>query len=228
MNAYRLARCAWWLIYTDLLRELRAQQAWAKSLVFGVVLVFLLSTQIELPTRLQADVIGGLLWLAVFFSGTLVLERSVSSDHERGCSDALLLYPIGAGVLFFSRTFVNFLAVLILEAVLIPLFTALTDVPLLAQPGPMILIAVLSGIGFAAIGTLLGALTAGAPGRGTLLAVLLLPLLTPVLVSAAEATRILLTTDGDPMWWWWVQVLAVFATTFTVVGALAFDFLLEE
>jgi heme exporter protein B len=191
-------------------------------------LVFLLSTQIELPARLHADVIGGLVWLAIFFSGTLVLERSASNDHEGGYWEVLLLYPIGASELFLSRTVVNFLSILVLEAVLIPLFTALTDVPLLARPGPMILIAVVSGIGFAAIGTLVGALTAGVPSRGTLLAVLLLPLLTPVLIGAAEATRILVDTGGDPMWWWWVQVLAVFATTFTVVGALAFEFLLEE
>jgi ABC-type transport system involved in cytochrome c biogenesis permease component len=107
-------------------------------------------------------------------------------------------------------------------------FTALTDVPLLARPGPLILIAALGNIGFAAIGTLVSGLTASLRRRGGLLALLLLPLVMPVALGSAEATRMVLTAEADPLWWQWIQLLAVFAAVFTVVGALAFEFVMEE
>jgi ABC-type transport system involved in cytochrome c biogenesis permease component len=131
-------------------------------------------------------------------------------------------------MIFFAKMIVNVASIVILEALLIPLFIVLTDVPLLARPGPLVLIAVLGSIGFAAVGTLLGGITAGMRNQGGLLALLLLPLVAPVLLSSAEATRIALASVDDPLWWWWIQLLAAFAAVFTAVGALAFGFVMED
>jgi ABC-type transport system involved in cytochrome c biogenesis permease component len=57
---------------------------------------------------------------------------------------------------------------------------------------------------------------------------LLLPLATPILLSAAEATRIALATSADRLWAWWIQLLLVFAVIFTVIGTLVIEFVMEE
>jgi heme exporter protein CcmB len=222
------ARTLWWLIHKDLMRELRAQNAWPGMLLLGLVLVFLLATQITLPLEQKARTVGGLLWLSIFFAGTLALERSFANERDSGCWQALKLYPMNASVLFLAKMAVNIVSLAILECVLVPAFIVLTDVPLLARPGPMLMIAALGSICFASIGTLLSALTAGLRCRGGLLAWLLLPLVTPVVLGAAEATRIVLSGETDPQLWQWIRLLAVFAVAFTIAGALLFEFVMEE
>jgi ABC-type transport system involved in cytochrome c biogenesis permease component len=111
---------------------------------------------------------------------------------------------------------------------LIPLFVVLTDVPLLARPGLMAVIVLLGSLGLAAIGTLISAVMASVRDGGGLLVLLLLPLSTPIVLSAAEATRIALSTNADSLWSWWIQVLAAFAIVYTVIGASVFDFAMEE
>lgn len=228
MPARTTVESLWWLVRKDLTRELRAHSVWPGMLLLGLVLVFMLATQIELPMEQKGRAVGGLLWVAIFFAGTLALERSFANEREDGCWQALTLYPIAPGVLFLAKVVINVTSLVILETVLIPLFIVTTDVPLLARPEGMALVALLGNIGFAAIGTLVSAVTTDLQNRGGLIALLLLPLVVPVIFGCAEATNITLAGEIDQTWWRWIQLLAVFAILFTVVGALAFEFVLEE
>lgn len=228
MPASASIRCLWWLIQKDLTREFRAHRAWPRALLLGVVLVVLVSAQIDLPMNQQAGAIGGLLWITIFFSGTVLIERSFVGEREDGCWQALQLYPISPSLIFLAKTVVNTAAILILACVLIPLFVVLTDVPLLMRPGLMALIVVLGSAGLAAVGTLVSGVTASLRDGGGLVALLLLPLATPILLSSAEATRLALTSNADPLWSWWMHVLTAFVVVFTVLGTLVFDFAMEE
>jgi heme exporter protein B len=228
MQAYETAKSLWWLIHKDLTREIRAQHVWPGMVLLGLVLVFLLATQLGLSLEEKMRVAGGLIWLAIFFAGTIACERSFAGERDAGCWRALTLYPVAPSVLFLAKVAVNFVALAALELVLVPVFVVLSDVPLASQPGPLVLIAVLSNVGFVAMGTLVSALTAGVRHRGSLLALLLLPLVVPVVFGSAEATRLLLAGPIDSQWWLWTKLLAVFAIVFVVVGALVFEIVLEE
>jgi heme exporter protein CcmB len=222
------AKCVWWLVLKDLTREVRSMQGWPKTLLIGMVMVLLLATQIDLPAEQQTQLMAGLLWVTIFFSGALALDRTFSGEHDDGCWEALLVYPVAPSALFFAKLVVNLALLTILELTLIPLFVVLTDVPLLARPGFLAIIVGLANVGFAAVGTIIGALTAGLRSRGGLLVVLLLPLTAPVLLSSAEATRIAWTSENDSLSMWWVQLLAVFAVMFTALGATVFGSIMEE
>jgi heme exporter protein B len=218
----------WWLIHKDVTRELRAHHVWPGMLLLGLVLVFLVAAQVDLPPAQLAHVAGGLVWLAIFFAGTLALERSLAGERDAGCWQTLMLYPVAPSVLFASKLAVNLAALVFLECVLVPAFIVLTDVPIAARPSQLALIAALGNIGFAALGTLVSALTAGLRHRGGLLALLLLPLVTPILLGSAEATSLSLAGEFDPLGWRWVHFLAGCAVAFTTLGAVAFEFVLEE
>jgi heme exporter protein B len=226
--ATKTIKSLWWLVHKDLSREIRAHAVWPAMLLLGVLLVCLLATQIDLPKDQKEHIVGGLLWLAIVFAGTLALEWSFASEDEDGCWQTLKLYPIAPSVLFLSKAVINVASLAILEVVLIPLFIVMTDVPLLSRPGAIALIAALGNIAFAAAGTLISAITANLRSRGGLLALLFLPLVVPVVLACAATTGSMLAGELDAQWWRWIQFLAVCAVTFTVVGAVVFEVVMEE
>lgn len=229
MTSTRQTLCSlWWLVQKDLTREVRAHHVWPAMTLLGVVFVFLLAAQVDLPLQEKKRVVGGLLWLAIFFAGTLTFDRSFTGEREAGCWLSLALFPVDPSILFLAKMAANLTSLLILELVLVPAFTVFTDVPLAARPGPLLLILALGNMGFAAVGTLVGGLMSGLRYRGGLLTLLLLPLVVPVIVGSAEATRILLCGGIDATWWRWIQLLAVFAGAFTLCGAVLFEYVVED
>ena len=70
---------------------------------------------------------------------------------------------------------------------------------------------------------------AGGLRQGTnLLPLLVLPLVIPVVLAAAEATRLTVAGDFSAPWQNWIQLLAAFAAIFTAAGAVLFDFAIED
>ena len=228
MSTRAAAKSVWLLIHKDLTRELRALHVLPGMLLLGLVLVFLLAMPIDLPAEQKTRLVGGLLWLAIFFPGTVALERSFTVERDAGCWQALMLYPVAPSLHFLAKMAVNLASLVILELTILPAFMVLADVSLVARPGLMALVAMLANVGYAAIGTLLSGLTVGFQRRGGLLALLLLPLIAPVILGAAQATSMLLAGEIDAVWWRWIQLLGTFAGLFTVIGALAFEFVVED
>ena len=57
---------------------------------------------------------------------------------------------------------------------------------------------------------------------------LALPLAIPVVLAAAEATRLQAEGQIDGAWWDWNGLLAAFAAIFIVAGTVLIDFVTEE
>ncbi len=228
MPASYALRAFWSLVVKDLVGELRARRTWPAMLLLGLLLVLLVEMQIDLPGEQKYGVICGLLWLDVFFAGTLALERSFAGEREEGCWRILLLYPISPTVVFLAKMAVNLVALVLLDVVLIPAFVIFSNVPLLERPLPLGLVVLLGNLGFVSVGVLVSALTTHISQKGGLLALVLLPLMTPVLLGAAETTRLTVIGDLNEQWWNWVQLLAAFSVLFTTLGILVFHFAIEE
>ena len=218
----------WWLIHKDLVVEFRTRQAWPAMLLLGVIVAVLFSLQIDLPRPERPAAAGTMLWLATLFAGLVAIERTGAAEQQDGCWDALTLYPLPHSSIYLAKLVVNFIALLALECILIPLFVVLADVPLLRHAWAMILVAVLGSLGMAAAGTLDSTLTHGLRQRGAGLSLLVLPLLLPLVLSAAEATRLIAEDDMGEEWWRWIQFLGGFAVVFTTIGIVLFGFLVEE
>jgi heme exporter protein B len=197
-------------------------------LLLGLVLLILLEMQVDLNPNDKQHVAGGLLWLDVFFAGTLMVERSLAGEREEGCWNSLLLYPVSPMIVFFAKATVTVIALLLLECILVPAFVVFSNIPLLQHPFCFLGVALLANLGYASVGVVISALTTQLAHRSSLLPLLLLPLMTPVIISAAAATRLLVAADLDEQWWRWVQLLGCFAVAFTTLGALVFEFVVEE
>ena len=216
------------MIQKDLMSECRAWHAWPAMLLLGTAVVLTFALQIDLPPSQRQRVIGGLLWMAIFFAGTVSIERSLSLEQEDSCLEGLLLYPISPVAIFLAKWAVNLVALVCLEIVLVPMFIVLSEAPLLKCPWALLLSLALGNCGLAAVGTLLSAATSGLRNRSSLLALLVLPLVLPVVLGAAEATRLMLAGTLDDQWWRWIQLLGAFAVVFVTAGAMLFEFVVEE
>jgi heme exporter protein B len=224
-HALKAFRC---LVVKDLVSEFRLGRSWPGMLLLGLVLVILLEMQVDLGPLEKQLVVSGLLWLDVFFAGTLMVDRSLAGEREEGCWRSLLLYPVSPTTVFFAKVVVTAIALVVLECVLVPAFIVFSNVPLLQHPLCFLTVSLLANLGYASVGVVTSALTAQLSHRSSLLPLLLLPLMTPVLISAAAATRFLVATDPDEHWWRWVHLLGCFAVVFTTLGALIFEFIIED
>jgi heme exporter protein B len=223
-----MAAQLWWMVSKDLVSEYRSRRVWPAMLLLGIVVALMFSVQMDLPAEQQRRVAGGLLWLAIFFAGTLALDRSFAVEREEGCWEGLLLYPVSPSAVYLAKLAVNVLALAALQCVLIPLFVVLSDVPLLAHPWHIILVALLGNIGISAVGTLLSALATGIRHSAYLLPLLVLPTVIPVVLAAAEATRLTIEGRFELEWWRWIQLLGAFAIIFVSVGMVLFDCAVED
>lgn len=217
----------WWLIHKDLVSEWRARRVWPAMLLLGVVVALVVTAQVERALD-QPGLIAGLYWVAVFFAGVLALDRSLAAEREDNCWEGLFTYPISPSQVYVAKLAANTLALGMLQCILLPVFIALSGVPLLAQPWAMLLVGVLGSLGIAAVGTLLSAVTAGMRQTAGLLGLLTLPMVIPVILAATEATRHVAENDLGPSWLRAVQLLGAFAVVFITAGVLLFEFAVEE
>jgi heme exporter protein B len=168
----------------------------------------------------------GVLWATVAFASTLGLSRSLAREQQSGCIDGLLLAPVDRSAIFFGKAIGNLLFMTAVEIVLLPLFSALFDVPLL-RPG-VVLVVVLGTIGYAAVGTLLAAIAVNTRAREVMLPVLLLPLAIPALIAAVQATAGLVEGATLNEVNGWVQLLVVYDLVIVAVAMLTFGYVVEE
>jgi heme exporter protein B len=217
-----------WLIAKDLLGGWRSRQLGTETFLLGTMVAVLFSLQLDLPAEHQRRTAGTLVWFAILFAGLPALERSFASEREDGCLDGLLVSPVTPATVYLAKLVVNLLILAASAALLIPLWAALSGVPLLTFPARIAAVAFLGCLGIAAVGTLLSPLVGGpAPRRGGLVLVVL-PLVIPVLIAASEATRLLVENNPGREWWRWVQFLAAFATIFITAGTALFEFAVQD
>jgi heme exporter protein B len=218
----------WWIIRKDLLSEWRSQRAWPAMILLGIVAAMVFAVQMDLPAEHKLQMAAGLLWVAIFFAAALGLDRSFALERDDGCWRALLLYPLSPSAVYLAKLAVNVVWLATLQCVLIPLFVVLTDVPLLGRPWAMALVALLGNLGIASAGTLVSALASRVRNGANLTVLLALPAAIPVVLAAAQATRLLMTGPLDGAWWDWNGLLAAFAVVFIVAGVMLMDFVAEE
>src|SRR5204862_7803438 len=121
----------------------------------------------------------------------------------------------------------NVLLMLVVEAMLLVLFTVFFNVDLAGALPALALVVALGTVGFAAVGTLFAAMTAQVRARELLFPVLLLPVLVPVLLGSVKATEAVLAGEGLGGVTHWLKLLAAADAVYVAVGVLTFDAILE-
>lgn len=206
--------------------EWRTKETLSAMLVFALLVLVIFNFAFDLQ-GVDIRVFGpGILWVAFSFSGIIGLGRSFAAERDRGSLDGMLLAPVDRGAIFLGKAFANFLFILVMEAVTLPLFVILFNVPL--QWFPLVAYILMGTIGFSAVGTLLSAIAASTRMRDVMLPVLLFPVLVPLLVASVKLTQGALQELPFSDYQGWFNLLLAYDVIFLVVAYLVFEFVVEE
>src|SRR3989337_914066 len=145
------------VVWKDLAAELRSRELLGAMLVFALLVILIFNFALELDVRARQTVTSGVLWATFTFAGTLGLNRSMAIEKDRGCLDGLLLAPVDRSALYFGKMISNLTFMLIVEIIVLPIYSVLYNVNLF-QPG-LLLVILLGSIGYAAVVTLLAAMS---------------------------------------------------------------------
>lgn len=215
------------LIGHDLRQEWRRREGLANLATFVLLVGLALAFALDPGRHALTPLMGGLVWVAFYFAAVLLFGRGFARDADRGTLDGLLLVPADRSVLYLARVVSQGLQLLGLELLLAPVVLAWLGFHGAPRWDGFLLALGLGTAGLAAVGTLLGALTATVRGREALLPVLLFPLTAPVLLGAVQAAGASLAGTPEQAALWF-RVLAAYDTMFLVAGALLFDFVVAR
>jgi heme exporter protein B len=214
------------IVWKDLTTEYRSREMLSAMLVFSLLVILLFNFALELDAATRANVTSGVLWTAFIFAGTLGLNRSMAVEKDRGCLDGLLLAPVDRTAIYFGKAIGNLFFMLVVAAIVLPVFTILYNVNLLRLD--LLLVVLLGSIGYVAVGTLLAAMSVQTRTRDVLLPILLFPVIIPVLVAAVKASSGFLQglemNEIQP----WLTLLVTYDIIFTAVAFMVFGYVVEE
>ncbi len=201
----------------DLRSEIRGKEAVNASVSFALVILLLFSFAFDLEPEQIRDIAGGLLWLIFAFAGTLILNRSFARELVNDCLDALLASPVSGAQLFFGKCLANYVLIIIVECISLPVFVIFYDVRL-QHLALLFLVMLLGTWGITVIGTLFSAMTVNLRLRELMLPTLIYPMLIPALIGAIELSRALIT--GGPLAenMIWFRILVAFNVIFTILS----------
>jgi len=214
------------IIWKDLSTEFRSRELLSAVLIFALLVILIFNFALELDVKTRTSVTSGVLWVTFAFAGTIGLNRSMAVEKDRGCLEGLLLAPVDHSAIYFGKSISNFIFMLIIEVIVLPLYSVLYNINLF-HPGLLIVI-VLGSIGYVAVGTLLSSMAIQARTRDVLLPILLFPVAIPVLVAAVKACNGFLQgsdlTEIIP----WLNLLIVYDVIFIAIAFMFFDYIVED
>lgn len=212
----------------DLLQQWRARSRLAAVAAFGFTTLLLFSFASGPDTTTLRAHAAGYLWLALLLCSTLSLAESFRIEMQNGALEGLLLLPTDARALYYGKALGNLAVLGGLGLALIPVMVVLYDVTMVE--GLLLLMGVvgLGTAGLVAPGTLYAALSARARGSDVLLPLLLFPLVVPALVSAVNATSLVLSGDPMDQLGGWMGLLAAFNLIYWSLCGLLFGRVVED
>lgn len=215
------------IVRKDIIMELRSKEVVNSMLVFALLVTVVFSFIFEPGSESKQEVVGGIFWVAVVFSGLLGLGKSMVSEVQGGNLEALLLSPVDRSAVFFGKFLSNFIFLLFMEAVLLPLFTVFYGINIVVHP-KVVLIIFLATYGFCLLGTLFSLISVRTKTREIMLPLMLLPIMVPVILGAILSVNVFIM--GNPLEEAsnWITLIASFDAIFTAVIFALFGLIIEE
>ncbi len=223
MKFWRKAIAVTW---KDVLSEMRTREIVFSVLVFTLLVIVIFNFAFGARQEMIQLVAPGILWVTFTFAGVLSLNRSFIPEKEDGCLEGLMACPISREAIYAGKMLGNLIFMLVIEAIALPIFVLLFNLAALSLP--LIVIIVLTTVGFTAVGTLFSALAVNTKAREMILPILFLPIVVPLIISAVNASEMALAGESWSGISSWLQIIGAFDAIFLTVSFLVFTFVIEE
>ncbi|MBV30566.1 MAG: hypothetical protein CL504_08025 [Actinobacteria bacterium] len=210
----------------DLIIERRAHVVLGQVSPLGLLILVVFGFAFDANVELLRLGSAGLFWVAVLFTGLLLVQRTFDVETEDGNLDALRLSGFVPQSIFLGKVIGLIVQLFLLEFALIIGLFVLFDVTVVDWL-LFLSATVLGTFAFSVCGALFGALASGIRLRSTLLPLLLIPVLAPVLLAGTRAHEVAFGLSSAPGWNW-TGLLLVITAVYTSLGLVAFGPLLED
>lgn len=217
-------------LHKDLRLEWRSRDSINGMLFFALLVVVVFGLAFDptgYPTSTR-QIAGGVLWVALLFASITALNLSWARELRNQVLEAQRMAPSPASALFVGKALANMLFVLVVEAVLAPIFIVFFNLHVLGNAWLLVLILPLGTWALVVNGTFFAALGLRARNRELLLPLLLLPISLPALLAMVQSTTGILTADLDSIQIkTWIEQLAGYDIVFTTICILLFETVLN-
>ena len=215
----------------DLRLEFRSWRSLAAMLALSIAIIFAFA--FTLGSRLMAatdpkNLVPAVLWVTLVFAALVGFQNSFALERERDALSGLLLGPADHSAIYLGKLIANFISVVVLEIAIVPLAAVFFGVDLFGVAGNLAVVMLLHTFGLCAVGTFLGVLVSRLRRGEALLAILLLPLVIPILISAGKTTLAVLAGRPLSEVSYWLVLASSFSAILTSISVLVFEYLVEE
>src|SRR5271166_5593409 len=156
----------------DLRMEWRSKDAINSMLFFALLVVVIFSFAFNPTAEESRRIAGGLIWVAFLFAAVVALNQTWARELRNQVLDAYRVSPAPPNALFLAKAVGNFLFVVVLEALMAPLFVVFYE---LRSVGPL--------------------------WQLIMLPLILFPISIPALLGMVDATTAILTGEASPDFW---------------------------
>ncbi len=191
------------LLSKDMRQEFRTFSMLSSMSIYAVLVLIIFGAVLG-QSAIASDILpisSGLAWALIVFTSLMGLNRSFNAEQQNATLEGIMLVPLERSVIFLAKATSNFLFLLIVEIIAIPVFwflflttTNLSESVILAVV-PLLL----GTIGIAGVGTLLSSISIKARGKDVILTVLFVPILFPLLYVCATCTNALVLGSAGCM-----------------------------
>lgn len=166
-------------------------------LLFFVLVVSLFPMGLGPDPKLLTQIAPAVIWVAVVLSLLMTLEGLFRQDYQEGSLEQFVLSPYPLSVLLLGKSIAHWIMIGVPLLLLAPIFYLIFQ-GTTAGLGVLALTLLLGIPTLSLMGSIGAALTIGLPGGGLLLAVLVLPIMMPIVIFGASAVAA--ATLGMPVY----------------------------
>jgi heme exporter protein B len=209
----------------DIRLEWRSKDAINAMLFFALLVVVIFSFAFDPTAEESRRIAGGLVWVAFLFAAVVALNQTWARELRNQVLDAYRVSPAPADPLLLAKAVGNFIFVIVLEALMTPLFIMFYKLRALGPAWELVPIAVLGTWALVVNGTFFAAISIRTRAREIMLPLLLFPLSIPALLAMVNATTSVLT--GEESARFWIALLVAYDVVFATACLLPFETVLE-
>ena len=206
--------------------EIRSKEIILSVLIFSLITLVIFNFAFDPTPKTALYVSPGILWTAILFGGILGLNRTFAMEINDGCLMGIIISPMPKDALFFGKVLSTLALMVLVEAILLGLIIAMFDLNI--HWPAMLLVSAMALIGFSVLGTLFSAIAAFTRAQEVMLPILFLPLISPVIIGAVEASGQIFRGGDVSSVIDWIGLMAAINLLYFAVCPFCFGVALKE
>ena len=209
----------------DIRLEWRSKDALNSMLFFSLLVVVIFSFSFDPVAEESRLIVGGLVWVAFLFAAVVALNQTWARELRNQVLDAYRVSPAPANALFLAKVLGNFILVIVLEALMTPLFVIFYSLQVLGPAWQLLPIALLGTWALVVNGTFFAAMSLRTRNRELMLPLLLFPISIPAILGMVAGTTAVLMGDNPAHFY--IVLLLTYDVVFTTAYLGLFETILH-